>query len=219
MAVVNQVGNALTGSTGSGAFLGSNTGTLITPVLGAATGTSINLGSSTTINGFIDDDTFATASATKGATSESIKAYIDAQAGATITSWVAYTPTFTGYGTPSSVEFWSRRVGDMLEVRGRFTCGTNTAVEARITLGYNGTNANVNSSGTVITTIECVGSLAYSSAEARYDTVLIESNVGYMTFGAQIAGASGLSKSTGSGLYLNSSSIALFAAIPVTTWP
>ena len=41
MAVINQVGNALTGSTGSGAFVGANTPTLITPVIGAATGTSL----------------------------------------------------------------------------------------------------------------------------------------------------------------------------------
>ncbi len=42
MAVINQVGNALTGSTGTGAFVGENTPTLITPVLGVATGTSFN---------------------------------------------------------------------------------------------------------------------------------------------------------------------------------
>lgn len=38
---VNQVGNTLTGSTGTGAFVGANTPTLITPVIGAATGTSL----------------------------------------------------------------------------------------------------------------------------------------------------------------------------------
>ena len=48
----------------------------------------------------IDDDTMATASATTLATSESIKAYIDAQAVLTaqrITAWV----NFNGTGTPS----------------------------------------------------------------------------------------------------------------------
>lgn len=85
MAIVNDVGNALTGSTGTGAFVGSNSPTLTgTPAIAAATGTSINLGGSTTINGFIDDDTFATASNTTGATSESIKAYVDAQSGGSV---------------------------------------------------------------------------------------------------------------------------------------
>lgn len=41
MAAVNQVGNTLTGATGTGNFVGANTPTLITPVIGAATGTSL----------------------------------------------------------------------------------------------------------------------------------------------------------------------------------
>lgn len=44
MAVLNQVGNSLTGLTGTGAFVGANTPTLITPALGVATATSINFG-------------------------------------------------------------------------------------------------------------------------------------------------------------------------------
>lgn len=44
MAAINQVGNALTGLTGAGAFVGANTPTLITPVLGVASATSINFG-------------------------------------------------------------------------------------------------------------------------------------------------------------------------------
>lgn len=37
MAAINQVGNALTGTTGTGAFVGANTPTLITPLLGTPT--------------------------------------------------------------------------------------------------------------------------------------------------------------------------------------
>lgn len=50
--------------------------------IGVATGTSLNLGSSTTMTGMIDDDTFATASASTAASSESIKAYVDGLVGA-----------------------------------------------------------------------------------------------------------------------------------------
>ena len=39
--VINSVGNSLTGKTGSGAFAGSITPTLVTPVLGAATATTL----------------------------------------------------------------------------------------------------------------------------------------------------------------------------------
>lgn len=59
------------------------------------------------------------------------------------TDWVSYTPTITGFGTVTAVAFWSRRLGDSLEVQGDFTTGTPTAVPNGITLGYGGANANV----------------------------------------------------------------------------
>jgi hypothetical protein len=81
MATNNSVNVPLSGNTGTGTFVGANTPTLITPNIGAATGTSLNLGSSTTMTGMIDDDSMATASASLAASSESIKAYVDAQIG------------------------------------------------------------------------------------------------------------------------------------------
>lgn len=44
MATRNQVDVALSGSTGTGNFVGANTPTLITPVLGVASATSVNFG-------------------------------------------------------------------------------------------------------------------------------------------------------------------------------
>jgi hypothetical protein len=49
MATNNAVNTSLSGQTGTGNFVGANTPTLITPVLGVATGTSINFGSSSTL--------------------------------------------------------------------------------------------------------------------------------------------------------------------------
>ena len=57
------------------------TNNIINNNLGVGTATSLNIGSSTTINGVIDDDTMATASATTVPTSESTKAYVDAAGG------------------------------------------------------------------------------------------------------------------------------------------
>ena len=54
--------------------------------------------------------------------------------GAAITDWVAYTPTIVGFGTPTSVTFEWRRVGDSAEIKGRFQSGTSTAVAASISL-------------------------------------------------------------------------------------
>lgn len=57
MPVVNSVGNPLTGSTGTGAFVGENTPSLTTPSLGAATATSINFGGGA-LGNYIPQTTF-----------------------------------------------------------------------------------------------------------------------------------------------------------------
>lgn len=135
------------------------------------------------------------------------------------TGWVTYTPTFTGFGTPSNVEFWSCRIQDTLVVRGKFTSGSSTATEARITLGFNGTNANVNSSSTVITAIQTAGVATYSVNGAQMNFVLIESNVGYVTFSIQAGSNNGLTKLNGSSLIASGQSLSFLAFVPVTTWP
>lgn len=60
---------------------GSTTGGFETMRADGSNATSLNLNSTTNVDGVIDDDTMATASATKLATSESIKAYVDNQVG------------------------------------------------------------------------------------------------------------------------------------------
>jgi hypothetical protein len=65
------------------------------------------------------------------------------QNGTPITDWVQYTPTIVGFGSPTAVSFWSRRVGSNLEVQGLFNSGTTTAVTASVTIGFSGGNANV----------------------------------------------------------------------------
>lgn len=47
MSTKNSVGNGLAGATGTGNFVGSTSPTLVTPTLGAATATSLNLGGTT----------------------------------------------------------------------------------------------------------------------------------------------------------------------------
>ena len=50
MATINGIGNGLSGTTGTGNFVGANTPTLVTPTLGVATATSINFGGTTLSN-------------------------------------------------------------------------------------------------------------------------------------------------------------------------
>lgn len=69
--------------------------------------------------------------------------------GAAMSDWVVYTPTFgAGFGTVVTQAFSSRRLGDSLEVLGKFTMATTAASAATFTLGYAGVNANVNFDGT-----------------------------------------------------------------------
>jgi len=138
-----------------------------------------------------------------------------------ITDWVAYTPTFTGFGTVSNIQIWSRRVGDTLHIRGRIQAGTPTAVEAQMTLGYNGTNSNVTSSSTKITGIQLAGGLIFDGGGASMANTLIESNKGYITFGYQaVAGAiGGLTKYAGSSLVATNTVISFMAEVPIASFP
>lgn len=151
---------ALTDETGSGANVFANTPTLVTPVLGAATGTSLALGGSLTSGASLDinDATKATllnrgTNAQMLAVTPLTKGMIfyntDANALATYngsnwvygvgaittdTEWAAYTPTITGFGSATGVDVKWRRDGSDMLIQGYFVSGTATATQARVSL-------------------------------------------------------------------------------------
>lgn len=136
-----------------------------------------------------------------------------------ITPWVAYTPTFSGFGTATSVSIWSRRVGDTLEIRGVFTSGTVVASEARLTLGFNGTNANVTSDAVKVALLQVAGVAVRSGGAAAVSIyTLIESNVGYITFGIQNTSGAALVKADGNGFLANVTSLSITAQVPISGW-
>jgi hypothetical protein len=98
-----------------------------------------------------------------------------------ITPWVAYTPTFTGLGTVTGISCWSRRVGDTIEIYGRFTTGTCTAVEPKITMGFNGTNNNITSDSTKVSALQVGGVVAANTTSSAVFQIGIGSGVGYMS--------------------------------------
>lgn len=78
--------------------------------------------------------------------------------GTPITDWVSYTPTFgAGFGTVSTSSFYSRRVGDSLQVKGKWTNGTVAGSAATITVGYAGSNANVTIDTSKVSTNGIIG--------------------------------------------------------------
>ena len=128
--------------------------------------------------------------------------------GTPVTDWQAYTPTLTGFGTATNVQFQWRRVGDNVEVRGKLTAGTSTAVEARVTL------PSVTSADTgKIPSIQLVGMAATSGTASNSRTVLIEPSVGYFTFGVTTAGP--LTKANGSSVVGTGETISFFGLVPV----
>jgi hypothetical protein len=134
------------------------------------------------------------------------------------TSWVAYTPTFTGFGTPTSVNFYSRKNGDMLEIQGRFVAGTTTATEAQITIGYNGSSANVSSNSSIIAALSVCGNLIQTTVGANGFYPLIESNKTYVVFGATGTSRAATTKLNGND-FATGATISFQAFIPVTVWP
>lgn len=133
-----------------------------------------------------------------------------------VTDWVVYTPTFTGFGTPSSVQILSRRVGQSLQIRGRFTAGTSTGVEARMTLGFNGVDGGLTSTAATTITVAGCGTISFPFAGSFQP--LIEPSTAYITFGLLNAGTSGLAKATGNGFTGSGTIVSVQCDIPITGW-
>jgi hypothetical protein len=133
-----------------------------------------------------------------------------------VTQWTAYTPTFTGFGTATSVQFQYRRNGSDLEVRGKFTSGTSTATEARVSFP-----TGLTSSGTsVIPSIRLCGDQVRDTNASTYfrDSVLCEPSVSYATFGKQTDTDNALTKQLGTGMASSGRVISLSFSVPISGW-
>jgi len=128
-----------------------------------------------------------------------------------LSSSASYTPTFTGFGTVSTSEAYWRRVRDICELDVRFTSGTPTATEARMSLPSGLTSATISS-------IHLAGLGVVAHNGAAMWTVLIESGVSYVTFGIQASGSAGLTKANGSSLVSSGQSLAFRASVRISGW-
>ena len=132
--------------------------------------------------------------------------------GTPVTDWQAYTPTFQGFGTPTSVQFQWRRVGADLEVRGRFNPGTSTAVEARVSFPSGLTSADTS----LIPALQIAGMAASNATAANSRTVLIEPSVTYFTFGVTTNGP--LTRNNGNVVATSPEVFAFFAKVAIQGW-
>lgn len=133
----------------------------------------------------------------------------------TITPWVAYTPTFTGFGTATAINFRSRKVGNTLEVMGTFTPGTTTATEARITLGFNGTSANVSVDST-LGTRTVAGVIAFNAAFAGSGVTLIEASQTFFCLGLQTATTNSSYVKALGNVFTSSVTLSVTALVPLS---
>jgi hypothetical protein len=127
---------------------------------------------------------------------------------------------FTGFGTVTNIETQCKREGSDLLMRGKFTSGATTAVEARVNLKLSGLTLT-SAPSSIIPSIQPAGDAVRNANSTTYfrNTVLIEPATSYITFGSQTSLANGLTKMTGSGSGIGSGEIlAINARIPISGW-
>lgn len=108
--------------------------------------------------------------------------------------WTSYTPTFTGFGTVTVQNFKYRTAPNGVEIEGRWTLGTTTATEARVSL------PNVcAASASDYVTLESAG-FGIIQINGRSLAPLIEPSVSYLTFGGIEASIPAIQKRNGNDL-------------------
>ena len=138
--------------------------------------------------------------------------------GAIISDWVSYTPTFTGFGTVSTQSFWWRRYGDSVQIHGRFTSGTSTAVEARVSLPSGLTSDSLKLNGT-LQTLGALGNSSGASTTYFGQYVLIEPSVNYMTFGIRTSTIFDLQKRNANSIVNTPDGLSIpMVTVPIVGW-
>lgn len=147
----------------------------------------------------------------QGADYKTSKAYV---ASSSDYGWTAYTPTFTGIGTPTNVSFFHKRVGDTLYIQGYATTGTVAASGMSISLP----NSLTIDTAKIPTGSSYVGSWARAATNAAdYGTVLAFSTAtSALYFGREAVGS--FTALDGNAVIASSEKFSLFAAVPINGW-
>lgn len=140
--------------------------------------------------------------------------------GAPVTDWVSYTPTFTSFGTVATSTFYSRRNGGNLEVTGKFTTGTNTAVPSQISIGFQGANANVTIDTTRISPSTLCGKATRSGFSANnfgLSCLVPSANQTFINIGAQNTSTSEQAVLNGNGIS-TAEILEVQFSVPIVGW-
>lgn len=123
--------------------------------------------------------------------------------------WTSYTPTFTGFGSPTNVEFIYRYSQGTIEIQGRSQAGTVTATTAEVSLP-SGFTVSSDVPGTSV-----VGQYARANAATQGMNVLATADDAFVEFGIQSAVQGGLVVRLGSEMVGGGEAWSFFATIPV----
>jgi hypothetical protein len=131
-------------------------------------------------------------------------------------NWVSYTPTITGFGTPTSIDFYWRRQGTDLLFRGIYTSSSGTATEARVSLP-------ATSVSTLAALQTCGVYLANNAATAnKGGPLFIEPSVAYVTFSQSSTYGSGsitpVTKANANGITTGAIGFVMNGQVPISGW-
>ena len=128
------------------------------------------------------------------------------------TSWVSYTPTFTGFGTAASINCFWRRTGDSMELSLNFASGTSTATPGLISLPFSTV------SSTKVTTPAVTGDGGQDNATALQYKLKITGGNSTVELTVQSATNAALGSVNASGVISSGQKLSLHGSVPITNW-
>jgi hypothetical protein len=132
--------------------------------------------------------------------------------GPIIGEWTAYTPTFTGFGTVSGLAAFYKQSGSSIIIKCKFTTGTCTSTEARISLPSGLTSGTTNA-------LTYIGDFAESIVYGGSLQVYVENSASYLTFGSTDASTVGFTKRNATAIAGNGVDICFTTAeFPISQW-
>lgn len=127
---------------------------------------------------------------------------------------VQYTPTFTGFGTVTNINFWWSRVGNILKITGTFTAGVVIATIAMVTLP-----TGLNSDSTIVSTLSVSGIGGSNNDQYLFVPLIRSGSVNFVTFGVPHVGSFTILQELNATSFLtNSSNVSLKFEIPIQGW-
>jgi hypothetical protein len=123
-------------------------------------------------------------------------------------TWVSYSPALVGFGTPTNSEFYWRKDGTEVLIKGRFVAGTSTATEARVPLPASLTSAAL--------TYSMLGGAGATSVSQTPITCITSPSLTYMTLGLQDSTNAGLTSRNGSSIATSGTVVAIEARVQIT---